>query len=153
MSETNELFVDRRGSYGRRASGQFNLAAMRGFHEVANSVGADEGLIASVLDGECVPPSVRRRLSLVHREQQWLLAFPGTFLDRNRGVAVGSVEVRELVESVATRRSRAGDRAAHGRGRTGNPGAGDGAGHRGSGGAARRRRTLRGGVMTTDRTS
>lgn len=102
MVETNELSSDRRQSHGRRATDQFNLAVMRGVvHDVANAVGANEGLIASVLDADGIPPSARRRLSLVHREQQRILAFLGSFLDENRTVAVRPVEVRELVESVA----------------------------------------------------
>jgi signal transduction histidine kinase len=100
--ETNHLSTDRRRGYGRRATDQFNPVAMRGVvHDVANAVGANEGLIASVLEGEDLPPTARRRLRLVHREHQRLLAFLGSFLDENRAVAVRPVEVREIVESVA----------------------------------------------------
>lgn len=102
MVEANELSADRRRSHGRRAVDQFNLTAMRGVvHDVANAVGANEGLIAGVLAGDDVSPSARRRLSLVHGEQQRLLAFLGSFLDENRAAAVRAVEVREIVDSVA----------------------------------------------------
>ena len=102
MTEARQLSADRRRGYGRRDTDQFNLAAMRGVvHDVANAVGANEALIASVLGGADIPPSPRRRLRLVHREQQRLLALLGSFLDENRGAAVRSVEVREIVESVA----------------------------------------------------